>query len=257
MKLDGPSVRTPSDFKMFLLNDKNKEQSCQLMKKVWCSADAIPQLQKCSTAILIVEGKAYSFKCSDEEVNVEEIFSLCSNQEESDTRFILYVAYAKLLVFESVVVRSPDIDVFFILLYHSNYIDITIYLDTGTGKKRILINVSEMAKELGVVWCMVLLAIYVFTGEDCVSAFKGKGKVTPLKKLMKNPKFHDAFGKLGDEWTVPDDIINKLEMFVCLMYGYGRETSANTVRAKMLEKMVGDDDGLTSKSKVDLSRLPP
>ena len=28
---------------------------------------------------------------------------------------------------------------------------------------------------------------YVFTGEDCTSAFKDKGKVTPLKKLMNSP----------------------------------------------------------------------
>ena len=56
--------------------------------------------------------------------------SLCSIQEESDTLFIWYVAYAKLLGFDSVVVGSADTDVLFILLYHSNYIDITMYLDT-------------------------------------------------------------------------------------------------------------------------------
>ena len=42
-------------------------------------------------------------------------------------------------------------------------------------------------------WCTTLLAFHVFTGEDCTSAFKGKGKVAPLKKLTKSPKFHDAF----------------------------------------------------------------
>ena len=37
------------------------------------------------------------------------------------------------------------------------------------------------------------------TGEGFVSDFKGKGKVTPLKKLMKYPKFHSAFSKVGEE----------------------------------------------------------
>ena len=32
-----------------------------------------------------------------------------------------------------------------------------------------------------------------------VITFKVKGKVTPLKKLMKYPKFHIAFNKLGEE----------------------------------------------------------
>lgn len=41
------------------------------------------------------------------------------------------------------------------------------------------------------------------------------------------------------------------------MYGQARESSVNTVRAKMLKKMVGDDDKLTTKSRVDLAQLPP
>ena len=61
------------------------------------------------------------------------------------------------------------------------------------GKNRKLINMSELAKDFGKEWCTVLLGFYVFTGEDCASAFKEKGKVTPLKKLMKNPRFHTSF----------------------------------------------------------------
>ena len=36
----------------------------------------------------------------------------------------------------NVVIGSPGTDVFFILLCHAYHIDITIYLDTGTGKKK-------------------------------------------------------------------------------------------------------------------------
>ena len=165
--------------------------------------------------------------------------------------------HAKMIGFKNVVIRSLDTDVFFILLCHGCDMDITIYLDTGTGKKRQLINVSEKAEEYGKEWCKILLGVYVFTGEDCVSAFKGEGKVTPLKKLMKYPKFHSAFSKLGEEWIVPKDVTNYLEEFVFVMYGYVRETSVNAVRTKMLKKMVGEDEALTARSKVDLSRLPP
>ena len=34
-------------------------------------------------------------------------------------------------------------------------------------------------------------------------------------------------------------------------------TSVDKLRTKMLRKMVGEDNKLTSKSKVDLARLPP
>ena len=124
---------------------------------------------------------------------MKEIQSLRSNQEETDSRIIIYLHYAQSLGFKSAVVRTPDTDIFFILLLHAHDLTLTVYLDTGTGKHRQLINISEMASELGKNWCSTLLGFYVYSGEDCTSAFKGKGKVAPLKKLQKNPKYHEAF----------------------------------------------------------------
>lgn len=54
-------------------------------------------------------------------------------------------------------------------------------------------NVSELAESKGTDYCTTILGLYVFTGEDVTSAFKGKGKVGPLKKLESNPKYHTAF----------------------------------------------------------------
>lgn len=127
------------------------------------------------------------------QVNRTEIPSLRSNQEETDTRIVLYIKHAENQGFKSVVVRTPDTDIFFILLVHGHDLEIAVYVDIGTGKKRTLINVSELASSLGKEWSKTLLGFYVFTGEDCTSAFKGKGKVTPLKKLLKTPKLHQAF----------------------------------------------------------------
>ena len=66
-----------------------------------------------------------------------------------------------------------------------------------------------------------------------------------------------SFRKLGDEWFVDQEVTDELEAFTCLMYGHAREKSVNTVRSIMLKKMVGENEELTTKSKVDLSRLPP
>ena len=71
--------------------------------------------------------------------------------------------------------------IFFILLHHAHTFDIRIYLDIGTGKSRPLINIMAKSQELGREWCVVLVDAYIFTGENCTTAFKGKGKVTPLK----------------------------------------------------------------------------
>ena len=127
------------------------------------------------------------------QVAIREIEELVSNQEETDTRGVLYLNYAVRLGFKSAVVRTPDTDIFFILLHYEHSIPITIYLDTGSGKHRQIINVSELSESKGAEYCTTLLGLYVFTGEDVTSAFKGKGKVGPLKKLQNHPRYHDAF----------------------------------------------------------------
>lgn len=134
----------------------------------------------------------------------------------------------------------------------------TVYLDIGTGKHRRIINITEFGKSLGKDYCNTLLGYYVFSGEDCTSAFKGKGKVTPLKKLQRNPKFNTTFSALGEDWNIGDNVQNELEEFTCIMYGDPREKSVNKLRGKMLQKMVGGKNvKLTKKSKIDLSRIPP
>ena len=44
---------------------------------------------------------------------------------------------------------------------------------------------SELASDLGDSFCQTVLGFYMYTGEDANSAFRGKGKVLPLKKLVK------------------------------------------------------------------------
>ena len=61
------------------------------------------------------------------------------------------------------------------------------------GKNQRLINMSALSDEIGKDWCAVLLPFYVFTGEDCTSALKGKGKVAPQKKFIETPRFHASF----------------------------------------------------------------
>ena len=74
---------------------------------------------------------------------------------------------------------------------------------------------------------------------------------------MKCPNFHNFFSNLRNEWIVPEDVRKCLEEIVCVMYGYARVTSVNAVRTKMFQRMVGEDEPLTERSKVVLSRLLP
>ena len=75
--------------------------------------------------------------------------------------------------------------------------------------------------------------------------------MTPLKKLQK------AFKQLRVKWEVKEQTYSALEEFTCLMYGNMCIKSINEVRALMLKKMVGEEDKLSTKSKLDFSHLPP
>ena len=118
-----------------------------------------------------------------------------SNQEETDTRIVLYLKYAAKLGYKSAVVRTPDTDIFVILLFHAKTIGLTVFLDTRTGKQ--IVNVSQMVESMGADKYKMVLGLYVFTGEDVTSSFKGKGKIGPLKKLQRHPIHHEAFRYLS------------------------------------------------------------
>ena len=67
--LSGPATRKTFDFKIFLANDDNKKQLCQLRLRVWGDRVATSRLQRTDMAILIVEGKAYQLIASNGEVS--------------------------------------------------------------------------------------------------------------------------------------------------------------------------------------------
>ena len=69
---------------------------------------AASRLEKCGTAVAIVDGNAYQLDSCNGEVTTHEIHELSSDQEETDTRVVLYLHYAAKLGFKSAVVRTPD-----------------------------------------------------------------------------------------------------------------------------------------------------
>ena len=56
-------------------------------------------------------------------------------------------------------------------------------------------------------------------------------------------------------WSLPNSLVG--EGGTCLVYGQNREFSMDGLRAKPLRKIVGEDEKLISKLKIDLARLPP
>ena len=170
---------------------------------------------------------------------------------------MLYCEYAQDNGYKFVRVKSPDTDIFFILLHFALQLkEVTILFDTGTGKNKRPLNISAMAERLTQVYCSALLALHSFTGSDTTSAFKGIGKVRPMKALLKHPRFVPIFARLGDTWDVPEEDFTEWEAFLCIIYGKPRFSDVDDLRYHMIEEKCGDE-GLDATKNVDMATLPP
>ena len=100
--------------------------------------------------MVIVKNRAYELMsvngCT---VQRREIVELMSTHEETDTRVVIYAMYGEKEGYAAVKVRSPDTDIFFILLHHSTKIKSEVFFDTGSGNKRKLLNITKIATKLG------------------------------------------------------------------------------------------------------------
>ena len=79
--------------------------------------------------------------------------------------------------------------------------------------------------------CTALMSLHAFTHCDMTSAFKGVGKVRPIKLLQKTEAFQETLSTLGDTWEVSARLEDDLEQFTCAVYGRGRFGSVDTARA--------------------------
>ena len=114
---------------------------------MWCN-DAFASKLERKTVIAVCDEKVYKLS-SDDSVSVKmtDVPELQSSQDETDTRVVLYCNYAADNVYDYVKVRSPDSDIFFILLYYAADLGIRILFDTGTGNKMRLLDITKLAKD--------------------------------------------------------------------------------------------------------------
>ena len=148
-------------------------------------------------------------------VVTEEVEKLCSSHEEADTRIMLHCNNVAANSQESSVmlVRSPDTDVFILLVRFVPHINQTLLFDTRMADKHRLVNVQAVAKDLRDEINLALVALYSFTGCDTTSAFVRREKVKPLTLLKKHPEFLPAFHALGSRVDIEDRVFKDLEQF--------------------------------------------
>lgn len=256
--LKGEATKKPRDWKVFLSNEENKVQLIKLLLKVW-SSDQYASKLKGRKFIFICETKAYLITSDDgKTTHKEELKDLTSSQEETDSRVVLYLKYAEQKQYKFVRVKSPDTDVFFILLYYAGSTPgIKVLFDTGSGNHQRLIDVTQLAEHHGSETCEALIGCNAFSGCDSTSAFKGIGKIKPIKTMLRNRRYIQILAQLGKEWNVEDEVTDELESFTCALYGRAHKIhSVNEFRNTRLNELCSQSGILPSKN-IDMSGMPP
>ena len=97
------------------------------------------------------------------ETGIEEVLELDSDHEEADTHLLLHAKNAS-TAHHAVTVRSPDTDVFILMLGHKSMIDASLYFDTGSGNERSVLDIDKIYRQLGAQLCDALIGFHAFTG---------------------------------------------------------------------------------------------
>jgi hypothetical protein len=87
----------------------------------------------------------------------------CTATMKKQTRLLLHAKQAS-RTHDHVVIRSPDTDVFILLLGHKLAIPTALYFDTGIGNQRRILDVGKVHLTLGSELCDALIGFHAFTG---------------------------------------------------------------------------------------------
>ena len=84
----------------------------------------------------------------------------------------------------SVIIRSPDTDVFLVLLAFFDSFSGPEYRDTGSGDHLRIIDIGKIRADVGDDVSKAMLGLHAFTGSDTTSAFMRKGKIRPFRIMQ-------------------------------------------------------------------------
>lgn len=86
------------------------------------------------------------------------------------------------------------------------------------------IDVTGLATAIGKEIYSALPGFHAFSGCDYTASFMRKGKGCPFEIMKKSKDFISTFSRLGQSSEIPEDLVSKLEHYVCTLYGKGNVT---------------------------------
>ncbi|CAF2862598.1 unnamed protein product [Rotaria sp. Silwood2] len=163
----------------------------------------------------------------------EEALDLESNHDEADTRLILHLQDAALTNYKTVIVRSADTDVVFLMISYANTINLTNLVVDATvrsGQEK-YINCTMIHNDLinkYKIFPELLLVLHALTGCDTTSFFRNISKTTFFENFFADPRLYDDLEKLSVFPMVQEDIkvVERL-IFNCIHHAERRSIIMN------------------------------
>ena len=159
----GADQKLPAQWSKFLKHGPNKEALIQFIFEQWCTSTS---MMFSGIVVYVCHGE----KChclepglNDIPTNVDEIQELSCDHEEADTRMLLHASHAS-QSHGSILVKSPDTDVFIIMLNFCPILRCHLFFETGIKDKTRIIDITCVLQQIGEKEGKALIGFHAFTG---------------------------------------------------------------------------------------------
>ena len=225
----------PKQFDKFLRHSSNKLDLIKFLVNDWSTNNQHALILNEKEVYVTCEDKAYCITASRGLVSKTPVPDLSCQQEEADTKMFLCSQYAAHLGFDSVKIITVDSDVAILALYFQTQLEVSIYLEMGTGSRTKIFNIASNTIPDTVK--KALPALHALSGCDSTSCFNGLGKVKCLKVMQSDERFLDAASLVGEDKNLSSTVKEVLEEFVCKLYGAKQDVEINEARYRLFSKV--------------------
>ena len=153
--------KVPRQWKKFMSSGENKEELMKFIFNCWRKED--PRMLRGIEVFLTHEEYCHRLYDSNGKMMCLGVEELYCDHEEADTRMIAHATHAS-QCYPTVIIKSPDTDVFVIALNACVDIDSEILFETGVGAGRRVISLTKIRHCLGDQWCRSLIGLHAVTG---------------------------------------------------------------------------------------------
>ena len=218
-------------FKKYLNDGINKVDLVKFFLKDWSDPKCFETIISERVIFVTVESECYQLRVTDSKVVSRRELSLCSKQEEADTKMFLCCQHATQPDENvNICISTVDSDVAILAVHYKERIRCNLYVEIGSkGKKRIL-AISNIYDSLGEAMSNALPALHAVSGCDSTSAFFGVGKQKAYKIVKSSDRFQEVLARMGDTFDFDENLFAAVQEMVAEFYGVKTCPSINDAR---------------------------